>query len=58
MTTLSRGARVQADIAALLCSRHSLLWVVTREEARVERALTEAAATLADVSELNEEEVH
>jgi AAA+ superfamily predicted ATPase len=45
MTTLSRGARVQADISALLRSRHSLLWVVTREEARVERALTEAAAT-------------
>ena len=45
MTTPSRGARVQADIAALLRSRHSLLWVVTKEEARVEKALTEAAAS-------------
>ena len=33
-----------ADVAALLRSRHSLLWIVTREEARVEGYLMEAAA--------------
>ncbi len=33
-----------ADVAALLRARNPLLWVVTREEARVERYLIEAAA--------------
>jgi hypothetical protein len=42
-TTETRGARTNADITALLRARHTLLWVTTREEVRVERALTEAA---------------
>jgi MoxR-like ATPase len=33
-----------ADVSALLRARNSLLWIVTREEARTERALFEAAA--------------
>lgn len=41
---LTRGQKVNADITSLLRARHTLLWVVTREETRVERALTEAAA--------------
>lgn len=35
---------VAADIVALLRARNPLLWVVTREEARVERYLIEASA--------------
>ena len=42
-TPLTRGAKTNADITALLRARHSLLWVVTREEVRVERAIVEAA---------------
>lgn len=41
----TRGQRVAADIAALLRARNPLLWVVTREEARVEQYLAEAAAS-------------
>lgn len=44
MDSKTRGARVNADITALLKARHTLLWIVTREETRVERAITEAAA--------------
>ena len=46
MTTESktRGQMVAADISALLRARNPLLWVVTREEARVERLLVEASA--------------
>lgn len=33
-----------ADVTALLKARHTLIWVVTREEARVEASLIEAAA--------------
>ena len=40
---LTRGARVNADISALLRAKHTLLWIVTREEIRVERAIIEAA---------------
>jgi hypothetical protein len=40
----TRGQEVAADISALLRARNPLLWVVTREEARVERYLFEAAA--------------
>lgn len=40
----SRSEIVAADIAALLRARNPLLWIVTREEARVERYLFEAAA--------------
>ena len=38
----TRGAKVGADISALLRARHTLLWVITREELRVERALATA----------------
>lgn len=40
----STQAVVVSDISALLRARNPLLWVVTREEARVERYLFEAAA--------------
>ena len=43
-STLTRAQRVNADITALLRARNTLLWVVTREEVRVERAIVEAAA--------------
>lgn len=42
--TVSRGARVNADITALLRARNTLLWVVSKEEERVERALIDSAA--------------
>ena len=42
--TPTRAERVNADITALLRARNTLLWVVTREEVRVERAIVEAAA--------------
>lgn len=38
------GARCAADIAALLRARNPLIWCVTREEARAESILMEAAA--------------
>lgn len=38
------GARCAADLCALLRARNPLLWVVTREEARAERVILEAAA--------------
>ena len=38
--------RWHADIVGLLKSRHTLLWVVTQEEARAESAIAEAAASL------------
>jgi hypothetical protein len=41
---MTRGQTIAADVAALLRSRNALLWVVTREEARVEALLFEAAA--------------
>jgi SpoVK/Ycf46/Vps4 family AAA+-type ATPase len=40
----TRSQKVAADITALLRARNPLLWIVTREEARVEQYLTEAAA--------------
>lgn len=43
MTTLSAGSKTAAEVATLLRSRNSLLWIVTKEEARVERLLMEAA---------------
>jgi AAA+ superfamily predicted ATPase len=42
MTT--KGQEVAADVSALLRARNPLIWIVTREEARVERLLIEAAA--------------
>lgn len=47
MTT--KGQEVAADVAALLRARNPLIWIVTREEARVERLLFEAAAAAAYV---------
>lgn len=50
MTTEKPKTRSQAmadDVAALLRARNPLLWIVTREEARVERYLVEAAAVAA-----------
>jgi SpoVK/Ycf46/Vps4 family AAA+-type ATPase len=38
--------QVIADISALLRARNTLLWIVSREELRVERALTGVAETL------------
>lgn len=40
---LSRGEKTRKDIAFLLKSRHTLLWIVSREEVRVENALVEAS---------------
>lgn len=45
MSETTRSARVNADITALLRARHTLLWVITREETRVERALVDASAS-------------
>jgi hypothetical protein len=45
----TRSQCVAEDIAALLRARNPLIWVVTREEARVERYLGEAAAAAAYV---------
>lgn len=42
---MSKSQAVAADVAALLRARNPLLWVVTREEQRVERYLFEAAAS-------------
>jgi MoxR-like ATPase len=39
----TRSQKVAADIAALLRARNPLLWVVTREEARAEQYVCEAA---------------
>lgn len=41
---LSKGAKVAADVSALLRARNPLLWIVSKEEARVEGFLAEAAA--------------
>lgn len=42
---VTRSQTVAADVAALLRARNPLLWIVTREEARVEKYLFEAAAS-------------
>lgn len=44
MTTKTKSQIVAEDIAALLRARNPLLWIVTTEEARVERYIFEAAA--------------
>lgn len=41
----TRGSEQAADVAALLRARNPLLWIVSREEARVEGYLMEAAAS-------------
>lgn len=43
MTKPTKGQEIAADISALLRARNPLIWIVTREEARVERLLAEAA---------------
>ena len=40
----TKGQAIAADISALLRARNPLLWIVTREEARAERHVFEAAA--------------
>jgi hypothetical protein len=40
----TRSEEIAADVSALLRARSPLLWIVTREEARVEQYLFEAAA--------------
>lgn len=42
-TEPNAGSKAAADVGALLRARNPLLWIVTREEARVERLLMEAA---------------
>lgn len=42
---MTKSEQVNADVAALLKARNTLLWVSTREETRVERALVEASAS-------------
>lgn len=39
---LSGGAKQAAEVASLLRARNPLIWIVTREEARVERLLVDA----------------
>jgi SpoVK/Ycf46/Vps4 family AAA+-type ATPase len=39
MPDLTRGQKVNADITALIQARNTLLWIVSREEERVEAAL-------------------
>ena len=45
MTSKTKSQEIAEDVAALLRARTSLLWVVTREEARAEQHLFEAAAS-------------
>jgi hypothetical protein len=47
--TKTRSQKVASDVQALLRARSPLLWIVTREEARVERHLIEAATSAAYV---------
>lgn len=44
LSVQSAGARAAADVAALLRARNPLVWINTREEARCERLLLDAAA--------------
>ncbi len=41
---MERGRMIADDVRALLRARNPLIWIVTREEARVEGYLFEAAA--------------
>ena len=43
-STATRSQQVAADVTALLRARNPLLWIVTREEARAEQNLIEAAS--------------
>lgn len=42
---MTKSQEIAADIAALLRARNPLIWIVTREESRVERYIFEAAAS-------------
>lgn len=42
---LSRGQKVATDLSADLRARNPLIWIVTREEARIEAFIVEAAAS-------------
>ena len=42
---MNAGQKAAADVSALLRARNPLLWIVTKEESRVERLLLEAAQT-------------
>lgn len=44
MSEQSSGSKAAADVAALLRARNPLLWIVTKEESRVERLLIEAVS--------------
>lgn len=41
---MTKGQEIAADVSALLRARNPLIWIITKEEARVERLLVEAAA--------------
>lgn len=41
---MTRSEEIAADVSALIRARNPLIWIVTREEARVERYVAEAAA--------------
>lgn len=43
--TTTAGARCAADVSALLRARNPLIWLVTREEARAERIVLDAATS-------------
>jgi hypothetical protein len=45
MATATRSQKTAADVSALLRARNPLLWIVTREEARIESYLIQAAAS-------------
>lgn len=44
MTTTTKSQAIATDVSALMRARNPLIWIVTTEEARVERYLVEAAA--------------
>ena len=46
MTARSAGQRAADDVVTLLRARNALIWVVTREEARVEQAIADAAESI------------
>ena len=51
---MMKSQQVATDVAALLRARNSFLWIVTREEARVERFIYEAAASAGYVARFHD----
>lgn len=47
---MTKSQDIATEVAALLRARNPLIWIVTREEARVERYLIEAAASASYIS--------